>query len=161
MDSASRASSAGVTGFFHHGVTVRDVERSLTFYRDLLGLELVTDRTTTDQYLSEIHGTHFTAVRMAFLRVPETEQMIELVSYEGVNQEFVHSFPWYPGSGHIGLVVGDLGQLALELAARGFAALSTSPVEISSGPNKGTLVLKLRDPDGYWIELVQRPSGVA
>jgi hypothetical protein len=31
----------GVTGFWHAGITVSDLDRSLSFYGDALGLELV------------------------------------------------------------------------------------------------------------------------
>jgi catechol 2,3-dioxygenase-like lactoylglutathione lyase family enzyme len=161
MSASESAPGSFVTGVFHHGITVRDVDRSLAFYRGLLGLELVTDRTTSDQYLGDIHGVRFTAVRMAFLRVPGTEHMVELVSYEGVDQEVARALPWYPGSGHIGFEVRNLRELGTRLAAYGLPALAPAPVEIVSGPNKGTLVLKLQDPDGYWIELVQRPPGWA
>ena len=33
-----------ITGFFHGGVPVRDMDRSLRFYRDGLGLEIEFDR---------------------------------------------------------------------------------------------------------------------
>ena len=35
-----------VTGFFHAGVTVSDMEESLRFYRDVLGLEIISDGQT-------------------------------------------------------------------------------------------------------------------
>ena len=39
--SALDCARMGVTGILHTGLTVSDLERSIAFYRDLLGLELI------------------------------------------------------------------------------------------------------------------------
>jgi lactoylglutathione lyase len=159
MNSPAINKTGPVTGVVHHGITVEDVDRALWLYRDLLGLELVVDRTTSDRYLGDIHGVPFREVRMAFVRIPGTGETIELVQYEGVAAEPTRSVPWNPGMGHICLSVEDIDAVDGAIRKAGFVPLSAKPVEISSGPNKGAKVVKFRDGDGYWVELWQ-PSPI-
>jgi len=49
-----------ITGFFHRGVTVSDVDSSLSFYHDAVGLELAFDTVADGPYLPGRPGTHFT-----------------------------------------------------------------------------------------------------
>ena len=43
-----------VSGFFHGGITVADMDRSLSFYVDGLELEVLVDRVASDAYLGEV-----------------------------------------------------------------------------------------------------------
>ena len=47
---------ASVTGFFHGGITVSDMDRSLVFYRDGLGLDMAFDRILDGPYLPVVLG---------------------------------------------------------------------------------------------------------
>jgi catechol 2,3-dioxygenase-like lactoylglutathione lyase family enzyme len=62
----------------HTGYTVDDLERSLSFYRDLLGMELVAAQEKRGGYLASIVGYPDAYVRMAHLRFPGGEHMLEL-----------------------------------------------------------------------------------
>jgi lactoylglutathione lyase len=155
MRETSLAGVGPVTGIVHHGITVADVNRSLRLYRDLLGLELMIDRTTSDEYLGDIHGMPFSEVRMAFLTAPGTSDTIEIVQYSGVSSVTAALSPWDPGAGHICLEVGDIAAVDRAIRNAGFTPLSAVPIEISSGPNRGAKVVKFHDDDGYWVELWQ------
>ena len=61
----------------HTGISVRDMERSLTFYRDLLGLELIFDSDLDDvPPLNAVVGMDAARGRVTWLRAGDT--MIEL-----------------------------------------------------------------------------------
>ena len=45
-----------VGSVYHTGFTVSDIERSLAFYRDVLGLRLVKRQTGTAPYLATVTG---------------------------------------------------------------------------------------------------------
>jgi catechol 2,3-dioxygenase-like lactoylglutathione lyase family enzyme len=149
-------SGSPIIGFFHGGVSVSDLERSLTFYVDLLGLEVAAQRDATDQYLRDIHGLPFRQVRMAFLRVPDSDTMVELLEYQGVARHRPPYQPSDPGTGHLCFFVADVAAIHRQLTAAGYPARSREPVEITAGPNKGARVIYTADPDGYPIELLQR-----
>jgi catechol 2,3-dioxygenase-like lactoylglutathione lyase family enzyme len=66
----------------HHGFTVSDVDRSVPFYRDVLGLELirVSDRTNFPAY-DHLLGYEDVALRIAILAHPANAFLLELVEY--------------------------------------------------------------------------------
>ena len=62
----------------HTGFTVADLERSLAFYRDLLGFEVVLEQEKQGGYLAAIVGYPDAHVRMAHVRAPASEHRLEL-----------------------------------------------------------------------------------
>ena len=65
----------------HTGYTVSDLDRSLAFYRDLLGCEVLATQEKEGGYLAAIVGYADAHVRMAHLRLPGGEHVIELFEY--------------------------------------------------------------------------------
>ena len=57
-----------VAGIFHTGITVSDLDRSIAFYRDCLGLELVTRWESSQPYLRTVVGFPDAELRIALLR---------------------------------------------------------------------------------------------
>lgn len=148
-----------ITGFFHAGVTVKDMERSLKFYRDLLGLPILNDRVIEDPYLAEVVAVPLQSVRIVFLTVTE-DVFVELLEYRGTEQHSASSRPNDYGAGHLCLYVDDLAALHRRLVAAGVPTRSKSPVRVPTGPRKGALVIYAMDPDGYNVELFEKPSGL-
>ncbi|HSE06337.1 MAG TPA: VOC family protein, partial [Methylomirabilota bacterium] len=60
----------GVTGILHTGLTVSDLDRSLSFYRDLLGLEVIAQWDSSQPYLRAVVGYPDAELRIALLRLP-------------------------------------------------------------------------------------------
>jgi catechol 2,3-dioxygenase-like lactoylglutathione lyase family enzyme len=150
-------------GDAHHlGLTVRDLERSLAFYRDVLGFHLVRRRTTAADYLGRQTGFPGVRLKVASLRVtPESSLSLELVEYETHAGAPLEAATNRAGCSHLCVTVDDIHAAYDALRARG-ARFKTPPVAISSGPNQGGFAVYLYDPDGYTIELFQpsaRPTG--
>ncbi len=148
---------ASVTGFFHGGVTVSDMDRSLAFYRDALGLELAFDTIVDGPHLSVVLGLEFTEIRAAYLHIPGGG-FVELLEYHGIERLSASSRPCDFGGGHLCLYVEGIDELAERVFAAGNRARSAEPVDITTGPNAGARTVYLLDPDGYAIELFQRPT---
>ncbi len=148
---------AVVTGFFHAGITVRDMNDSLVFYRDGLGLALQFDRLLTADYLREVLALDFTAIRAAYLEIPGGG-IVELLEYQGIERLTAASRPSDYGAGHLCLYVDDVDAMFERLLEHGGTARSDGPVAITSGPNEGARSIYMRDPDGYAVELFQRRS---
>jgi catechol 2,3-dioxygenase-like lactoylglutathione lyase family enzyme len=151
-------STANVTGFFHCGVSVASLDRSLDFYCGELGLEIQAQRDATDEYLRQMHGLPFTVVRMAFLRIPNTTTVLELLEYRGVDVSRPTYIPMDPATGHVCFLVDDLQAMYAQLTARGYAARSPGPIDIDAGPNSGSRAIYFEDPDGYPVEFIERPA---
>ena len=70
-----------MTALAHTGFTVRDLERSVAFYRDALGMEVVFEQEKRGGYLAAIVGYPDAHVRMAHLRFPGDVHRVELFEY--------------------------------------------------------------------------------
>ncbi len=149
---------AAVTGFFHGGITVHEMGRSLVFYRDGLGLELEFDRILDAPYLKTVLGLEFDHIRAVYLRIPGGG-FVELLEFVGIERLPAISRPCDYGAGHLCLYVDDVQAMHARLAALGFVARSEHIVEITAGPNLGARSCYMIDPDGYAVELFQKRLG--
>ena len=150
-----------VLGLVHGGITVSDMDASLAFYRDGLGLavELDTVRDATYQHVGL--ALPFTDIRMVVLVVPGTPAgRIELLEYRGAARRPAGSEPCDPASAHLCLEVRDAAATLERMTGRGYRSRSPSVVPIDAGANTGGWMVYLADPDGYWIELLQRPPAL-
>ncbi len=128
-----------VKKLLHTRMRVSDMERTLHFYREILGLEVVEQKVSP-------RGSH-----LAFLAVPNSDELIELCSF--------------PASGAV-TVQEDLVHLAFEVEDldKTIKELQSKNVPITDGPTQsssGSRFIFIDAPDGYEIELIQRPPGVA
>jgi lactoylglutathione lyase len=132
-------SSMRVKKLLHTRMRVSDMDRTIAFYRDVLGLEVLERHTSP-------RGSH-----LAFLAVPNSEELIELCSFPPsgpvkVQEDLVH----------LAFEVEDLDDTIAQLTAKG--------VKITDGPTRsssGSRFLFIDAPDGYEIELIECPPGTA
>jgi len=117
---------------------VSDMEQTIAFYTEILGLEVLERKISP-------RGSH-----LAFLQVPNSDELIELTSF--------------PPSGPV-KVQEDLVHLAFQVESLDatIASLTAKGVKITDGPTQtasGSRFLFIDAPDGYEIELIERPRGV-
>ncbi len=146
-----------VTGFFHAGITVSDMESSLTFYRDGLSLPVTTDRILDGDYLRTMLALDFTEIRVVYLEIPGGG-LIELLEYRGIDNRSAAAPPHHFGAGHLCLFVDGIDELTARLVSAGGSPRSAPAVDVTKGPNAGARAIYVRDPDGYSIELIERRS---
>ena len=147
------------TSHLHHtGFTVSDLDRSVAFYRDLLGCEVLATQEKQGGYLAAIVGYPDAHVRMAHLRVPGSEHVIELFEYLAPAGGHADVEPRNVGASHLCFIVSDLPALYDSLLEHGVSSFVSPPIEVDTGINRGGLALYLRDPDGIMVELFQPPA---
>jgi catechol 2,3-dioxygenase-like lactoylglutathione lyase family enzyme len=149
-----------MTTLLHTGITVRDLDRSLRFYRDLLGMETVFEQEKQGGYLEAIVGYPNAHARMAHLAFPGDSHRIELFEYLEPTPIGDAAEPRHVGITHVCLVVPDLPATYARLREAGVDFYS-EPVPIDTGANAGGFGLYLRDPDGITLELFQPPRRAA
>jgi lactoylglutathione lyase len=149
---------ASITGFFHGGITVRDMDVSLRFYADGLGLEQEFDRILAAPYLNTVLALGQDRIRVVYLRIPGGG-FVELLEYRGIERLSAASRPCDYGAGHLCLYVDDVEAMHARLVALGFHARSEEVVDITAGPNVGARSCYMADPDGYAVELFQKRPG--
>ncbi|MEW6245563.1 MAG: VOC family protein [Nitrospirota bacterium] len=128
-----------VKKLLHTRMRVSDMDETIKFYTDVLGLEVLERKTSP-------RGSH-----LAFLKAPNSEELIELCSF--------------PPSGPV-KVQEDLVHLAFEIdnLDETIRALEAKRVKITDGPTRtssGSRFIFIDAPDGYEIELIERPPGTA
>jgi lactoylglutathione lyase len=139
-ETAKPASAADKFRFLHTMIRVRDLEKSLQFYTDLLGMKVLRQR--------DYPSGKFT---LAFVGYGEETDhtVIELTH----NWEQVEPYNIGTAFGHLAIGVPDVYKACDRLAAAGVK------VPRPAGPmaHGGSVIAFIEDPDGYRIELVQRP----
>ena len=128
-----------VIKLLHTRMRVSDMEQTIQFYTEVLGLEVLERKVSP-------RGSH-----LAFLKVPNSEELIELTSF--------------PPSGPV-KVQEDLVHLAFQVESLDdtLASLNAKGVKVTDGPttsSSGSRFIFIDAPDGYEIELIERPSGIA
>lgn len=126
---------ARISKLLHTRYRVNDLEKTVKFYRDVLGLEEVSRHKSP-------RGSE-----LAFLKAPESEELIELCYFPSSGPVEVQ-----PDLTHLAFEVDDLEAFASELEKKG--------VKLSDGPTKsssGSVFAFVDAPERYEIELIQRP----
>lgn len=142
--------------FDHTGFTVADLERSIEWYRNLLGTEATLRRRSADPYMGEMIGYPGCEMEFAYFPLPGSESMLELIQYELPESAAVDMETSNLGNGHFCLLVDDI-HAEFERLAPVADFRSPAPVAITAGANQGGWGAYLRDPDGITIQLLQRP----
>jgi lactoylglutathione lyase len=146
-----------ITGFFHAGITVNDMDVSLPFYREGLGLQEAFDRILDADYLRDVLQLPLVSLRAVYLHIPQGG-FVELLEYRGLERLSAASRPCDFGAGHLCLYVTHIDDMVARVHSMGYQTRSPEPINITAGPNAGARSIYALDPDGYPIELFQRPT---
>jgi lactoylglutathione lyase len=127
-----------VKKLLHTRMRVSDMDQTINFYTNVLGLEVLERKVSP-------RGSH-----LAFLKVPNSEELIELCSF--------------PPSGPV-TVQEDLVHLAFQVENLHdtIQQLDANQIRITDGPtstSSGSRFIFIDAPDGYEVELIERPPGV-
>jgi lactoylglutathione lyase len=127
-----------VQKLLHTRMRVSDLDQTINFYTNVLGLEVLERKVSP-------RGS-----QLAFLRVPNSEELIELTSF--------------PPSGPV-KVQEDLVHLAFQVESLDdtIASLNSQGIKVTDGPTQtssGSRFIFIDAPDGYEVELIERPPNV-
>ena len=125
-----------VKKLLHTRYRVADLEKTVAFYRDVLGL------TEVDRKVSPRGST------LVFLKAPQSEELIEICHYPASGPVIVG-----PDLTHLAFSVDDLAAFAKHAASKGYP-LSDGPTPTSNG----SIFAFVDAPEGYEIEIIQRPA---
>lgn len=126
-----------VRKLLHTRYRVADLDRTVSFYKDVLGLEEIRRNTSP-------RGS-----RLVFLKAPGSEELIELCQFDESGPVVVG-----PDLTHLAFEVEDLEAFAKHAASKGYP-LSDGPTPTGGG----STIAFIDAPEGYEIELIQRTGG--
>ena len=141
-----------ITKVDHGSFTVSDMDRSVAFYRDVLGMTVIGGSKQDGVELKgpiadAVTGCPGTSQQCVFLEIGGTK--IELVEYTPTGKPQVDNKPSDTGSGHICFISNDIQALYKTLTAND-VRMHCEPQDV--GP---CWVIYFRDPDGCILEAVQ------
>ena len=121
-----------VKKLLHTRYRVHDLEKTVSFYKDVLGLEEVRRQTSG-------RGS-----QLVFLKAPDSDQEIEICKFDESGPVVVG-----PDLTHLAFEVDNLEDFAKEAAAKGYP--------LSDGPHSTGIgkIGFIDAPEGYEIELIQ------
>jgi catechol 2,3-dioxygenase-like lactoylglutathione lyase family enzyme len=140
----------------HSSFTVSDLDRSLRFFCDALGFEVISKAGRDPRIIEQVTGVPGAGCVIAYIRrADHTLELIEFVQPE--DRTTVRPRPCDTGFAHICFIVDDVA--ASVGIARGYGVEPIgAPSAIIAGPHKDGLVVYLRDPDGITVEFIEPPK---
>ena len=140
-------------GMHHAAVNVSDWDRSVAFYRDTLGLELLFgDGDASGEELDQNTQLHDVHLRFGMFRLGDG--YFELIQYRqpvpAPNDGVIND----TGRTHLCFKVDDIEAAYAQLSARG-VAFNGRPLHITSGPLDGCAFAYFPDPDGVLLEIFE------
>ncbi|OQA43606.1 MAG: Lactoylglutathione lyase [Chloroflexi bacterium ADurb.Bin325] len=146
---------------WHFSFTVSDIEQSILFYRDVLGMELVHRQEQANAYTRKFVGYPDAHLKVAQFRIkggPATRSghMLELIEYVAPRGEKVDTRTKNPGTAHLAFEVDDVHAEYERMVGLG-VRFRSEPVAIEAGINKGGFTCYFLDPDDITLEIIQPP----
>ena len=148
----------------HTGLTVSNLDKSVEFYQDVLGLDLifrVDDRAPgwNNDYIGRLVGIPNAELREAWLALGD--HVVELVEYlSPKGQSTSQTRPNDVGNVHVCFLVDDIEAAYKELSAKG-VRFAGPPPKVAEGERAGVSGIYMWDPDGHNIELLYYPPGIS
>lgn len=144
-----------ITRVNHTSFTVSDLDRSVAFYRDLLGMRVLDIADRPPEFSERITGIPGAHLKIAYLE--GGGHKLELIQYLSPAGSRLDVRTANVGSAHLAFDVDDVWRMYRDLKARG-VPFASEPIEIPAGSNKGAVAVYLRGPDGITTELIQPPK---
>jgi len=146
-----------VRGIDHIGITTGDLDRAKRFYGDVLGLTLRAEgEDGPSEALDLLIGMLGVRLRFAEYHLGNG-QILELLEYLSPAGEPLQQRTADPGSAHLALEVPDIVAAHAELIAAGVTVRSEPVLIEDEGDWHGFRCVYALDPDGFTVELLQRP----
>jgi lactoylglutathione lyase len=159
----------GVIGPENLILSVADLDRSVAFYRDTLGLELKNRQArepglpapfALNNALSNLTNTEGARFRAVRFELPAAGFGLELAEFTGMAKTHGEARAFDPGAAILALTVRDVDAVlsAAKTAGARVVTIGSEPVHLAGRNGGGRRFVFFRDPDGFLIEISQPDS---
>mgnify|MGYP003758682193 FL=1 len=139
-----------IKGMNHTGLVVNNLDESINFYRDVIGLEVIGHKERDGGPISEVVGYEYVHMKAALLDLGNSI-VLELIEYIKPEAELrLSEERAVIGASHIGFEVENIEETAKHMVEKG-ARILNAPAAIIPG----RFSCYLQDPDGNWLEFVE------
>jgi catechol 2,3-dioxygenase-like lactoylglutathione lyase family enzyme len=150
---------ARITRFDHASFTVADIDRTVAFWRDVMGLDLDDLSPRTQPWLGAVVGRPGATCRIAHMTGHGCH--MEFIAYdEGFGGENVFGPATRPGAAHVAFYTDDINGMAERIVAAGGSLMGEITFCAAEGHNRDCLAAYACDPEGIIIDLIEDlPAG--
>ena len=141
-------------GMFHTGFVVKDIDRTIAFYTEVMGLKLVGRTERSGDFASKLLAFPDAHIKGAFVELGDGHQL-ELIQYinpPGGDGQLQRNDA---GASHLAFFVADIDAFYAEKSGQGLT-FNSDPASLYG--EDGKLLRKAlyaQDPDGNWLEFVE------
>jgi len=140
--------------FFHTGFVVKDLEKSVDFYTNVLGMRIAARTEREGEFINQVLAFPDAHIKGAFVDKGEGHQL-ELIQYinpasgpGGIARNDL-------GATHLAFYVEDIDKFYEDTRDRGLR-FNNPPASLAEGQrNLKRKALYAQDPDGNWLEFVE------
>ena len=131
----------------HVGVVVSDLEESVSFYCETLGLSVAEEFTLSGDGIATAIDAE--GVTGNFVHLNAGDALVELIEYDPAGDDSRGNAVNRLGAKHVGFTVDDVNKFYEELPAEATPVSDPQPIE------SGASILFFEDPDGNFVEVVE------
>lgn len=155
----------GVGNFLH---VVADAERAVVFYHDVLGMDLppvpagappvvIPRPYLTTPEIQDLYDASGTPYRVAIGMITESPMRAENVEWNVGDRKPIRPRLQDPGAGVMVMQVRDLDAIMARVKQANATVVTTGGKPVATkGPEGASRRVMLQDPDGFFVELIQR-----
>ena len=140
--------------FYHTGFVVRDLDKSVDFYTNVLGMSLTRRMEREGEFINQVLGFPNAHIKGAFMDRGEGHQL-ELIQYinplsgpGGINRNDL-------GATHLAFYVEDMDRFYAEKSQLGLRFITPPAVQSDDAGKVQRKVAYSQDPDGNWLEFIE------
>ncbi len=139
---------------FHTGFVVKDIEKTIDFYTNVMGLKLVGRTERTGDFASTLLAFENAHIKGAFVELGDGHQL-ELIQYINPPVGDGHLNRNDAGASHLAFLVENIEDFYADKVDKGLT-FNSEPASLFA--EDGKLLRKAlyaQDPDGNWLEFVE------
>ena len=155
LPAAVFSQTADVIGSGNFTHIVSNLDKSVAFYQDVLGMELsgpVPDYSSRPEIMA-LGNTQGANNRMVVAKIPGTTLGVELIEYKDIPRKPANPRFQDPGAANLALRVRDIDLVTKKIKAAGIKILTQAGEPVSAVPTSRNMFVQ--DPDGFVVELAQ------
>ncbi len=147
----------GVGNFIH---VAANLDKSIEFYRDVIGLQLTgapgPHLFSASAIVSTLYDAPGADSRVASLRIPGSDMAVEIVEFKDITASSAQPRLQDPGAILLRLIVRDLDSVMTRVKQTKTPLVTTGGEPVNLGGSEGkTREVVVKDPDGIFVRLIQ------
>ena len=157
---AQTAETPKAIGILNYPHAVTDLEKTVAFYKDVIGLEL--SRPPGDfpnPGVASLVNSPGVKLRLAMFKMPGAKFFLELTQFSAADRKAAQPLHTDPGAANLQFRVRDIDTIFAAIKKSGAPIITRSGIPVKIGPPNSSLLrsIMVRDPDGYIVEVIQAP----